>query len=202
MDKHTLISIVDDDAEARQALRLLLETANFAVKEYNCASAFLDDDVFEPACLIADLVMPAMDGLALQSEVNRRRRDLPVIIVSGFGEVDLAVQAMKAGAVDFLEKPVEPDTFLTSVYRALSIGEKARDLVTQNKAARKLVSALTPREKNVMDELVAGLSNKAVAEKLGISPRTVEVYRAQIMNKLQADSMSDLVRTALAASTM
>jgi len=199
MDKHPPICIVDDDDDARQSLRLLLEAADFAVKDYPTADAFLSDDVFGAACLVADLRMPGMDGLALQREVTRRRQDLPVVIITGFGEVDLAVQAMKAGAADFLEKPFDGDVFLASVRRALSLAERSRTQAAQVKAARRLMTALTPREKSVLDELVGGLSNKAVAQKLGISPRTVEVYRAQIMTKLRADSLSDLVRTALAA---
>lgn len=199
MDMLSPICIVDDDDNARQSLRLLLESADYAVKDYPTADAFLGDDVFGAACLIADLRMPGMDGLALQREVSRRRQDLPVVIITGFGEVDLAVRAMKAGAVDFLEKPFDSEVFLDSVRRALSQAERMRTQAAQAKAARRLMTTLTPREKSVLDELVGGLSNKAVAQKLGISPRTVEVYRAQIMTKLRADSLSDLVRTALAA---
>ncbi|NIK89893.1 two-component system response regulator FixJ [Rhizomicrobium palustre] len=200
MDRQLNISIVDDDDVARDALRVLLEAASFKVKDYASATAFLDDDVFGTSCVVADMVMPGMDGLSLQREVARRRHDLPVVIVSGFGEIDLAVQAMKAGAVDFLEKPCDGEALLQCIRRALEIGEKTRSQAAAAKQAKRLVGSLTPREKHVLDELVGGLSNKAVAQKLGISPRTVEVYRAQIMTKLKADSLSDLVRTALCAT--
>lgn len=200
MDTCNPICIVDDDDDARDALRLVLEQAGFAVKAFASGDAFLLDDVFGAACLVTDLVMPGMDGFTLQREANRRRPDLPVIIMSGYGQVDHAVRAMKAGAVDFLEKPFESDAFVAGIKRAIAIGERIREDAAQAKAARRLTASLTPRERNVMQELVGGLSNKAVALKLGISPRTVEVYRAQIMVKLKAGSLSDLVRTALAAA--
>jgi two-component system response regulator FixJ len=193
------VCIIDDDDDARAALRLLLETAAFTVRDYASAAEFLGDDVLGAACVISDLCMPGMDGLALQREVARRRGDLPVVIVSGHGEVDLAVQAMKAGAVDFLEKPVEGGQLLASIRRAIVIGEHIRTKNAEARTARHFLGLLTPREKHVLDELVAGQSNKAAAQKLGISPRTVEVYRAQIMNKLKARGLSDLVRITIAA---
>lgn len=199
MNPGSPICIVDDDEGARSSLRMLLEAADFFVREYATGNAFLADDVFGAACLVADIHMPEMDGLALQREVARRRNDLPIVMVSGYGEVDMAVRAMKAGAVDFIEKPFESEALLASIRRAISIGDRVRLQAAETKAARKLLTLLTPREKNVMAELVAGLSNKAAAQKLGISPRTVEVYRAQIMDKLKANSLSDLVRTALVA---
>ncbi len=194
------ICIVDDDEASRNSLRMLLESADFSVKDYASGNEFLADDVFGALCLVADLRMPEMDGLALQREVARRRNDLPIVMISGNGEVDLAVRAMKAGAVDFIEKPFNGEALLASVRRAISIGERTRMQAAETKAAKRLLALLTPREKHVLDELVSGLSNKAAAQKLGISPRTVEVYRAQIMGKLKAHSLSDLVRTALAAN--
>lgn len=193
------ICIVDDDGDIRRSLRLLLEAADFTVRDYASASEFLDADVFSAACVITDLCMPGIDGLTLQREVARRRGDLPVVIVSGHGEVDLAVKAMKAGAVDFLEKPLNVETLLSSIRRAIGIGEEIRARSAEARSARRLLALLTPREQHVLDELVAGQSNKTAAQKLGISPRTVEVYRAQIMNKLKAHSLSDLVRITLAA---
>lgn len=193
------ICIVDDDGDIRASLRLLLEAADFTVRDYASAAEFLDADVFSAACVIADLCMPGIDGIALQREVARRRGDLPVVIVSGHGEVDLAVKAMKAGAVDFLEKPIDTTTLLASIRRAIVIGEKIRARSAEVRSASRLLALLTPREHHVLDELVAGSSNKTAAQNLGISPRTVEVYRAQIMNKLSAGSLSDLVRITLAA---
>jgi two-component system response regulator FixJ len=199
MNSNPAICIVDDDRDIRTSLRLLLEAADFTVRDYASAAEFLDGDVFAAACVVVDLCMPGMDGLALQREVARRRGDLPVVIVSGRAEVDLAVKAMKAGAVDFLEKPVDVETLLSSVRRAVSIGEDIRARNAEARTARHLLALLTPREQHVLDELVAGQSNKTAALKLGISPRTVEVYRAQIMNKLKAHSLSDLVRITLSA---
>jgi two-component system, LuxR family, response regulator FixJ len=201
------ICIVDDDEVVRTSLRMLLESADFFVKEYATGNAFLADDVFGASCLVADVRMPEMDGLALQREVARRRNDLPVVMISGYGEVGLAgygevalaVRAMKAGAVDFIEKPFDTEALLASIRRAISIGERVRLQAAETKAARRLLALLTPREKHVLNELVAGHSNKAAAQNLEISPRTVEVYRAQIMDKLQANSLTDLVRTSLAA---
>lgn len=194
------VCIVDDDEASRTSLRMLLEAADFFVRDYASGNDFLSDDVFGAACLVADLRMPDMDGLTLQREVTRRRNDLPIVMISGYGEVDLAVRAMKAGAVDFIEKPLDGEALLASVRRAIAIGERTRRQVAETKAARRLLALLTPRENHVLNELVGGLSNKSAAQKLGISPRTVEVYRAQIMGKLKAHSLSDLVRTALAAN--
>lgn len=199
MNNAPSICIVDDDNDIRTSLRLLLEAADFTVRDYATAAEFLDGDVFHAACVIADLAMPGMDGLTLQREVVRRRSDLPVVILSGHGEVDLAVKAMKAGAVDFLEKPVDVEALLTAIRRAIAIGEETRARSAEMRNARRLLDLLTPREQHVLDELVAGQSNKAAAQKLGISPRTVEVYRAQIMNKLKVKSLSDLVRITLTA---
>ncbi len=191
------VCIVDDDDTSRNSLRILLEAADFFVKDYASGNDFLADDVFGASCLVSDLRMPDMDGLSLQSEVSRRRLDLPIVMISGFGEVVLAVRAMKAGAVDFIEKPFTGDVILASVRRAIAIGERTRLKAVEIKAAKRMLDLLTPREKHVLDELVAGQSNKTAAQKLGISPRTVEVYRAQIMTKLKAHSLSDLVRTAM-----
>lgn len=199
MSNSAAVCIVDDDNDIRSSLRLLLESADFTVRDYASASEFLDGDVFHAACVIADLAMPGMDGLSLQKEVARRRGDLPVVFLSGNREVDLAVKAMKAGAVDFLQKPVEVEALLTAIRRAIAIGEEVRARSAEHRNARRLLDLLTPREQHVLDELVAGQSNKAVAQKLGISPRTVEVYRAQIMTKLKAKGLSDLVRLTLTA---
>jgi len=135
----------------------------------------------------------------LQEEVTRRQIALPVIIITGHGDVPLAVQAMKAGAIDFLEKPFDDEMILASVRRAMEIGSRARGRAAETRAAQGLLSALTPRERGVLDMLVQGRSNKVVAHELGISPRTVEIHRAHIMNKMEASSLSDLVRLVLAA---
>lgn len=199
MNAHDHICIIDDDEHVRESLRMLLEAADFAVRSYASANAFLSDDVFGAACVVSDLKMPGMDGFDLQREIAKRRHDLPLVMVSGHGRVDTAVRAMKAGAVDFLEKPFDTDTLISSIRRAIAIGEHIRTQIAETKTARRRLDLLTPREKNVLAEIVAGKSNKAAAESLRISPRTVEVYRAQIMNKTAAESLSDLVRLVIAA---
>lgn len=199
MSAQAHICIIDDDQHVRQSLRMLLEAAAFAVRDYASAHDFLADDVFGAACVVTDLVMPGMDGFDLQREISRRRHDLPLVMMSGHGRVDVAVRAMKAGAVDFLEKPFDTDALIASIRRAIAIGERVRSEIAETKVARRRLDLLTPREKNVLNEIVAGRSNKAAAERLGISPRTVEVYRAQIMDKLGAESLSDLVRAVIAA---
>ena len=193
------VFVVDDDADIRDSMRLLLEVAGFKVRSYNSAKHFLADDHPKHGCLIADIRMPDMSGLELQIEVTRRHFDLPVIIMTGHGDVPLAVQAMKAGAIDFIEKPFDDDLMLASVRRAMEVGSRARERSAESKAAQDLLSSLTPRERSVLDKLVQGRSNKVVAYELGISPRTVEIHRAHIMSKMEASSLSDLVRVVLAA---
>jgi len=193
------VFVVDDDAGIRDSMRLLLEVAGFKVRCFSSARHFLADDRPKLGCLIADVRMPDMSGLELQVEVTRRHIDLPVIIITGHGDVPLAVQAMKAGAIDFLEKPFDEDVMLNSVRRAIEIGSQARNRAAESKLAKDLLCSLTPRERSVLDRLVQGRPNKIVAHELGISPRTVEIHRAHIMTKMEASSLSDLVRLVLAA---
>lgn len=199
MTDEALISVVDDDPGVRDSLRLLLESANYPVKTYESARQFLDDESTS-ACLIADVRMQEMDGLALQEEIGRRNSGLPVIMITGHGDVPLAVRAMKAGAVDFIEKPFDGELLLASVRRAVEIGRKTRSEAAEVAAAERLLALLTPRERSVLEQLVIGRSNKVAAYELGISPRTVEIHRAHIMGKMNARSLSDLVRVSLAAS--
>lgn len=194
-----LVFVVDDDADIRDSIQMLLEVAGYRVRSFTSPKHFLADDHPKRGCLIADIRMPDMSGLELQEEVTRRHIDLPVIIITGHGDVPLAVQAMKAGAIDFLEKPFSDDMILNSVRRAMEIGSRARERAAEARAAKDLLSALTPRERGVLDKLVQGRSNKVVAYELGISPRTVEIHRAHIMSKMEASSLSDLVRLVLAA---
>jgi two-component system response regulator FixJ len=193
------VFVVDDDADIRDSMRMLLEVAGYKVRSFTSAKQFLADDLPKHGCLIADVRMPDMSGLELQVEVARHHASLAVIIITGHGDVPLAVQAMKAGAIDFLEKPFDDDMMMASVRRAMEIGSQARSRTAESKAAKDLLSALTPRERSVLDKLVQGRSNKIVAYELGISPRTVEIHRAHIMTKMEASSLSDLVRLVMAA---
>lgn len=202
MSTEETIFVIDDDPSVRESMRALLESANYKVRDYASAHAFLADQPPRSGCLISDIRMPEMDGLELQEEVARRGIDIPVIIMTGHGDVPLAVRAMKAGALDFLEKPFDDEAMLGSVRRALEFGRQKHDQMAEARAAQDLLALLTPRERHVLDQLVAGRSNKVAAFELGISPRTIEIHRARIMDKMNAHSLSDLVRTALAASRM
>ena len=193
------VYIVDDDSAVRDSLRMLLESAGHRVCGFDAARAFLSDAKMDQGCLIVDIRMPGMSGLELQEELVRRNIALPVIVITGHGDVPLAVRAMTAGAVDFIEKPFDDQRMLDSVERALLIGNQKRSRAGEAQAARDLLSLLTPRERDVFDQLVKGHPNKIVAHELGISPRTVEIHRANVMDKLQARNLSDIVRTALAA---
>ncbi|MGZ5826954.1 MAG: response regulator transcription factor [Xanthobacteraceae bacterium] len=150
-------------------------------------------------CLVTDIRMPEMDGLELQEEIAKRGIDLPVVIMTGHGDVPLAVRAMKAGAMDFVEKPFDDEAMLASVQRALLVGHQERARLAEAKAAQELIALLTPRERNVLEKLVAGRSNKVAAYELGISPRTIEIHRANIIHNMHARSLSEVVRIALAA---
>jgi len=194
------ILIVDDDPDVRDSLRALLESSGFTVREHDSAKAVLSDPALGSAlCLIADIRMPEMDGLQLQEELNRRKSVLPVIVVTGHGDVPLAVRAMKAGATDFLEKPFDEELLLVAVQRAKAAADQARMQSQTGETAARLIGQLTPRELDVLKHLVAGRSNKVIAYELSISPRTVEIHRAHLMDKMEARSLSDLIRMALAA---
>ncbi len=197
-DEHKIF-VVDDDADIRDSMRMLLESAGYAVQGYASASRFLADNVRIGGCLIADIRMPDMGGLELQAEIVRRGIELPVIIITGHGDVPLAVRAMSAGAIDFIEKPFDDEHILGSVKRALTAGEQSHNRAAEIRAAAELLALLTPRERAVLNCLVKGRSNKIAAHELGISPRTIEVHRARIMDKLKARNLSDIVRVSLVA---
>lgn len=194
------VYIVDDDAAVRHSLALLLETQGYRVASFAAAPDFLAAAPSLPAgVLIADIRMPEMDGLELQQRLGERALPFPVILITGHGDVPLAVHAMKAGAVDFIEKPFAADAILAAIDAALTrrAGAGKPDPAAQAAAGR--LAELSPREREVLDGLVAGLPNKAIAYDLAISPRTVEIHRARVMHKMQAKSLSELVRLALAA---
>jgi two-component system response regulator FixJ len=200
MPAEETVFVVDDDADARDSLCALLESAEVRAEAYESARAFLDAyQPGRPGCLIADIRMPDMDGLALQEELNRRNSGLPVIVVTGHADVPLAVRAMKAGAVDLIEKPFDTDLLLATVRRALLQAHGAREQAAVADAAKAKIANLSARERQVLELLVAGQPNKIIAYELDISPRTVEIHRAHVMEKMEAKSLSDLVRAAIAA---
>ena len=200
MTSRRKIFVVDDDAAVRDSLKIFLSTAGYAAELYPSARAFLEDNGGAKAgCLLADIRMPDMDGLELQEELLRRKTGLPVIVMTGHGDVPLAVRAMKAGAVDFLEKPFNRTQLLASIEKALQRSDAASLSGAQAKTAQKRIAELTDRERDVFDLLVAGHQSKAIANKLSISPRTVQVHRGRVMHKLNVQSLQDLVRLAMAA---
>jgi two-component system, LuxR family, response regulator FixJ len=193
-----IVHIVDDDAAVRQSLAFLLGSAGLAVRLYDSATAFLDGlPGLKGGCLITDLRMPGMTGLELLHELRIKACGLPAIVVTGHGDVPLAVEAMKAGAVDFIEKPFDQKAILSAVHAALDRGT-SRDHGEGPAIAARLAS-LSERERQVLDGLIAGHPNKTIAHDLGISPRTVEVYRANLMAKMAARSLSELIRMAILA---
>ena len=194
-----MIAVVDDDEDVRNSLCSLLQSAGYATKAYASAQHFLSD--FDPAidCAILDIRMPGMDGLALQQALARRNIDLPIIVVTGYGNVPLAVRAIQAGAIDFIEKPFTAKVILDGIRRALNAGNKASTRLSDARHARDSVALLTSREQVVLRLLVDGHSNKTAAHNLGISTRTLESHRANIMVKMHARNLSDVMRVALAA---
>jgi two-component system response regulator FixJ len=200
MSGESRVYIVDDDEAIRDSLSVLLETRGYAVARFASAPAFLAAaPALLPGVLIADVRMPGMDGLELQQRLNERALFFPMILVTGHGDVPLAVRAMKAGAVDFIEKPFAADAILAAIAAGRARLSETLPRAALAVAAAARLAALSPREREVLAGLVAGLPNKAIAHDLAISPRTVEIHRARIMQKMQAKSLSELVRLALAA---
>lgn len=193
------VFVVDDDPAIRDSLTLLLAASGYAARAYESATAFLASEAPDQiGCLIVDVQMSEMNGIALQQELARRGSPLQVVVMTGHGDIPIAVDAMKAGAVDFLEKPFDEPVLLDSVRRALDragvVGDQAKEV--RNVAAR--LALLTERERQVLDLIVAGKANKVIAHALSISPRTVEIHRARVMEKMGAGNLADLVRKTLA----
>lgn len=194
------IYIVDDDQAVRESLRLLLETSGYIVGAYPSAQSFLDAvDGLGFGCLIVDLQMPEMDGLELQRRLTERGIKLPVIMVTAHGDVATAVRAMRAGAIDFVEKPFTEEAIKAGIALGLAAVPKPSSADRSRLAIQERLKILSPREREVLDGMVAGHPNKVIAYKLSLSPRTVEIHRARVMDKMQARSLSELVRLALAA---
>ncbi|TSD85483.1 response regulator transcription factor [Mycobacterium sp. KBS0706] len=194
-----VVHIVDDDEAVRLSLSFLLETAGFRVETHHSAVAFLDrSGIPTQGCIVTDVRMPEMDGLTLQQKLVERGIALPVIVMTGHGDIPIAVQALKAGAVDFLEKPFDDELLISAVRTALERNQRDRGRQSETAVLSSRLVALTPREQEVLAALVKGDPNKTIAYDLGISARTVEVHRARVMEKMQARNLSDLVRMWLA----
>jgi two-component system, LuxR family, response regulator FixJ len=194
------VFVVDDDAAVRDSLEALLSAEGFQVRTFDSAVSFLAADLSKfQGCLLLDVRMPKMSGLELQQELRKRACTLPVVIMTGHADVQMAVAAMKAGAVDFIEKPFDDHQLIGVVRRALAEVARQSDAAAIKADAALRLAELTAREREVLDHLVAGCSNKVIAQKLGISPRTVEIHRAHVMEKMRVASLSELVRLALRA---
>ena len=200
MSDQRLIHLVDDDEAIRHSASFMLRHAGFAVKTYQDGVTFLENAKEAlPGCILLDVQMPHMDGLEVQERLNELGVALPVIVLTGHGDVAVAVRAMKAGAVDFVEKPYEIQMLVGALERAFERLEARNHQDVLMDEAKGRVERLTPRERDVLVGLVDGLTNKMIAEKLDISPRTVEIHRANLMEKLDATSLSGVLRIAFAA---
>jgi two-component system, LuxR family, response regulator FixJ len=193
-----IVHVVDDDEAMRDSMAFLLRAENFQVQTYADATDFLNAlPQIKAGCVVTDVRMPGMSGIELLQRLRELKVSVPVIVVSGHGDVPLAVEAMKTGALDFIEKPFDDDVFLRAVRMALSAHAVDSQRQAQKAAINSRLESLSNREREVLEGLVAGHPNKTIAFDLGISPRTVEIYRANVMEKMQARSLSDLVRMAL-----
>lgn len=199
-DEQSLVHLVDDDEAIRRSVGFMLKTSGFHVRTYESGVDLLKSiPNLEPGCILLDIRMPGMDGLEVQKALSDKGVTLPVIIMTGHGDVSLAVEAMKAGAVDFIEKPFEKAVLLGAIEQGVEkLKKSAASRDRANQAAVRL-QALTPRERDVLEGLAKGLPNKTIAYDLGISPRTVEIHRANLMTKLGVRSLSEALRIAFAA---
>ncbi|HWA60615.1 MAG TPA: response regulator FixJ [Caulobacteraceae bacterium] len=191
------VHLIDDDADVRDSLTFLLSTADIDVDAYDSAKAFLAVAGEADGCIVTDVRMPEMDGLELTRRLKGLGVRLPIIVITGHADVPLAVEAMKIGVSDFIEKPFDDEVILGAVERALKLGAAPQSAEGSEFARR--IAELSPRERQVLDGLVQGKPNKVIARDLDISPRTVEIYRAHVMTKTQAQSLSELVRMAILA---
>ena len=195
-----LVHLVDDDEAIRRSVGFMLKTSGFHVRTYeNGGELMKSAPDLEPGCILLDIRMPGMDGLEVQNALRDKGVTLPVIIMTGHGDVSLAVQAMKAGAIDFIEKPFEKAVLLSAIDHAVERLKRSASSRDRADDAAVRLQALTPREREVLDGLAQGLPNKTIAYDLGISPRTVEIHRANLMTKLGVRSLSEALRIAFAA---
>ena len=203
MPPNSFVHVIDDDDAVRDSLEFLLRTAKIEVRTYDSATAFLNTVADGAAgCIVTDVRMPGVSGVDLLRQLKARGSTMPVIVITGHGDIQLAVEAMKIGAADFLEKPFDDEVLLASVKAALGRLEKDAQRDTERAELNNRLATLSTREREVLEGLVAGKANKVIAFDLGISPRTVEIYRAHVMTKMNAGSLSELVRMALLAGVL
>ena len=199
----SIVHVIDDDEAVRQALAFQLGSAGLDVRTYESAAVFLEvAPTVQTGCVITDVRMPELSGIDLLRRLRELKLAVPVIVITAHGDIPLAVEAMRLGAMDFLEKPFEDEALLASVRSALDKGDRDQRRQTERNEIEARLAALSNRERDVLKGLVAGHANKQIAYDLGISPRTIETYRANLMMKTQAASLSDLVRMALIAGML
>jgi two-component system response regulator FixJ len=200
MSDERLVHLVDDDEAIRRSAGFMLKTSGFRVQTYESGDQLLKTiATLDPGCILLDIRMPGMDGLEVQQALRERGVGLPIVIMTGHGDVTLAVQAMKAGAIDFIEKPFEKAVLLGAIDQAFNRLNRSSETRERANEAEVQLNGLTPREREVLDGLAQGLPNKTIAYDLGISPRTVEIHRANLMTKLGVKSLSEALRIAFAA---
>ena len=200
-DKPATVFVVDDDAGVRSSIRLLLKSVGIPATAMASAQEFLDAfDPAQPGCLVLDIRMPGMNGLELQQQLNVRGAVMPVLFITGHGDVPMAVEAMQQGAFDFLQKPFRDQELIDRIQKALERDHEARATLAQHGQIREKLESLTSREREVLALLVQGKQNKVMAAELGISQRTIEIHRAHVMDKLGARSLAQLVRMVLDAN--
>lgn len=197
VENDSLVFVVDDDPSIRQTLTWLIESVGMRVETFSSADAFLKRERhYGPACLILDVRMPGLSGIDLQNQLTAAGHSIPIIFITGHGTIPMSVRAMKAGAVDFIEKPFEDQTLLDSINRSLKEDRQAKHDMTEKMDIQQRLDSLTPREDEVFKLVVAGLLNKQIAHELGITERTVKAHRACVMKKIRAASLADLIRIA------
>jgi len=195
-----MVWIVDDDEAMRSSLKWLIESVGMRVETYESADAFLKQHYpGRSGCLLLDVRMPGMSGLELQDYLHEQHMETPTIIITGHGDVPMAVRAMKSGAIDFIEKPFNDEVLLDAIRRASAFEEQRRDKTAISAELAVRLSHLTPREHEVMQRVTEGKSNKEIANNLGVSAKTIEAHRARVMEKMQAGSLAELVRMAITA---
>jgi two-component system response regulator FixJ len=196
--KNPQVMVVDDDSGVRNAMRSLLKSVGLECSLFASAQEFLDaHDPSQPGCLLLDIRMPGMSGLELQQQLNLRGAVIPVIFMTGHGDIPMAVEAMQHGAFDFLQKPFRDQDLLDRIQRAVTKDGELRKSLGEHARIKSHLESLTPREREVLDLMTQGKQNKAIAQDLGVSPRTVEIHRARVMEKMSAQSVAELVRMML-----
>jgi two-component system response regulator FixJ len=199
MSEEKVVHVVDDDDSVRRSVGFMLKTSGYQVRAYASGMELLKvAKGLEPGCVLLDIRMPGMDGLEVQQELRDRGVSLPVLIMTGHGDIPLSVRAMKAGAIDFIEKPFEKDVLVSAIEEGFASLRRSDSSQERAKCAAIRLQVLTPRERDVLDGLAKGLPNKTIAYDLGISPRTVEIHRANLMAKLEVHSLSEALRLAFA----